>query len=373
MGKRELLLIFAFAAVGSVVYYATAPEAAPGQQGYSIAKIVDGLRREIRGNRSSAEITTTTTVPLRPGITEVRFETGNAPLTITGEDRADLLCELQAWSSGYDETEAKKYATETAIRTAEAGVSLVVGIKYPEPATQRATLIIRMPKSMAVRIQPSRGKLNIHDVASVELVEARGEAMIRGISGRVTATHRGGQLTIEAASELKLNTRGSTVVLKDIKGEAVMQVQAGELRGEWLAGPVEIESNGTRITLEDLTGTRRPIRVNASSGSVTMTGVRTDTRIDGRDTRIDVTIDQPAPVAIYNEAEEPMNVTLPAGGFQLDALATDGRLTVPEGLVDVKTAENEQRATAIVGGGGPTLTLRAKRGNITIKRKPSER
>ncbi len=169
--------------------------------------------------------------------------------------------------------------------------------------------------------------------------------MIGRISGRVTATHRGGQLAIEAASELKLNTRGSTVVLKDIKGEAVMQVQAGELRGESLAGPVEIESNGTRITLEDLTGTRRPIRVNASSGSVTMTGLRTDTRIDGRDTRIDVTIDQPAPVAIYNEAEEPMDVTLPAGGFQLDALATDGRLTVPEGLADVKTAENEQRAT----------------------------
>jgi hypothetical protein len=104
-----------------------------------------------------------------------------------------------------------------------------------------------------------------------------------------------------------------------------------------------------------------------------MTGLRTDTRIDGRDTRIVVSIDQPAPIAIYNEAEEPMDVTLPTGGFQLDALATDGRLTVPEGLADVKTADNEQRASAVIGSGGPTLTLRAKRGNITIKRKPSER
>ena len=373
MGKRELLLIFAFAAVGAVVYYATAPEAAPGQQGFSLAKIVEGLRREIRGNRSSAEVTSTTAIPLKPGITEVRFETGNAPLTITGEDRGDLLCELQAWSSGYDETEAKKYATETALRTTEAGVSLVIGIKYPEPATQRATLVVRMPKSMAVRIQPSRSKLEIHDVASVELVEARGEARVSRISGRVTATHRGGALAIEAASAVKLNTRGSTVVLKDIKGEVTMQVQAGELRGQSLAGPVEIESNGTLITLDDLTTTRRPIRVNAVSGSVTMTGVRTDTRIDGRDTRIDVTIDQPAPVAIYNEGEEPMNVTLPGGGFQLDALATDGRLTVPDGLAAVKTVENEQRGSATVGGGGPTLTLRAKRGNITIKAKPPAR
>ena len=35
--------------------------------------------------------------------------------------------------------------------------------------------------------------------------------------------------------------------------------------------------------LEDLTTTRRPIRINAIGGSVTLGGVRTDTRIDGRD------------------------------------------------------------------------------------------
>ncbi len=369
MGKRELLLICAFVTVGAVVYYATAPASAPGQQGFSIARAAEALRREIRGNRSSAEVTTTTAIPLKPGTSEVRFETGNAPITITGEDRADLLCELQAWSSGYDETEAKKYAAETALKTTEAGVSLVVSIKYPEPATQRATLVVRMPKSMAVRIQPSRGKLEIHDVASLELVEARGQAIIGRVTGRVTATHRGGVLTIEGASALKLNTRGSTVVVKDIKGEAVIQVQAGELRGQSLSGPVEIESNGTRITLDDLAATRRPIRVNAMGGSVTMAGLRTDTRIDGRDTRIDVTLDQPVPLAIYNEQEEPMDVTLPAAGFQLDALAIDGRLTVPPGFPDVKSTENEQRASGTIGAGGPTVTLRSSRGNITIKKK----
>ena len=97
-----------------------------------------------------------------------------------------------------------------------------------------------------------------------------------------------------------------------------------------------------------------------------MAGLRSEARIDGRDTRIDVTIEQPAAVAIYNEQEEPMEVTLPAGGFQLDALAIDGSLTVPPGLPEVKTTENEQRATGAVGGGGPTVTLRSSRGNITI-------
>ena len=221
---------------------------------------------------------------------------------------------------------------------------------------------------MAVRVQPSRGKIDISDVASVELVEARGQATVRRVDGRVTVTHRGGALTVETVSGLKLNTRGSTIVLKDVKGEALMQVQAGELRGQWLSGPIEIESNGTRITLDDLTKTRRPIRINATGGSVTLAGVESDTRIDGRDTRIDVTVAKPVPIAIYNEAEESMDVTLPDAGVQLDALATDGRLTVPEGLLEVKIHDDEQRASGAINGGGPTITLRASHGNITVKK-----
>ena len=179
MGKRELLLICGFAVVGALVYYATAPAAAPGQQGFSIGRVVEEMRREIRGNRSSAEISTTTAIPVKPGVTELRFETGSAGLTISGEDRADVLCELKVWSSGYDETEAKKYANETALKSTEAGISLVISIKYPEPATQRASLVVRMPKAMSVRVQPSRAKLEISEVASVELVEARGQATLR--------------------------------------------------------------------------------------------------------------------------------------------------------------------------------------------------
>ena len=367
MGKRELLLIVAFVTVGAAVYYATAPAAAPGQQGFSLSRIVDHLRREVRGNRSSAEVSSTTAIPLSRGVTEVRFETGSAPLTISGEDRADVLCELQVWSSGYDEAEARKYAGETALKTSEAGVSLVIGIKYPEPATQRGSLIVRMPKSFAVRVQPSRGKIEIGDVSSVELVEARGQATVRRVGGRVAVTHRGGTLTIEDVASIKLNSRGSAVVLKNITGDATLQVQAGELRAESLAGPIDVESNGTRLKFDDLTWTRKPIKINAVGGSVSLGGLRTETRIDGRDARIEVAVAEPAPISIYNEADEPMDVTLPPAGFRLDALATDGRLTVGPGMPEVKTSENEQRSTGIVGGGGPTITLRASRGNVTIK------
>ena len=367
MGKRELLLIFGFVLLGTIAYYATAPAPVPGQQGFSVSRFLDGIKREVHGNRSSAEVTTTSTVALTPAISEIRFETGNAPLTISGEDRTDLECELHVWSSGFDETEARKYASETTLKTTEAGVSMLIGVRYPEPASQRASLVVRMPKALAVRIQSSRGQVEVSDVGSVELTEARGQVSIHDIAGRVTASHRGGKLTVESVAALKLNTRGSTIALNEIRGEAILQLQAGELKGDGITGPLEIESNGTRIVLEDLEAMRTPIRVNATGGSVTMRGLQTEARIDGRDTRIEVEIEKAVPISIYNEAEERTEVTLPETGFKLDALSTDGRLEVPETLAEVKSLDNEHRATAVVGGGGPTITIRSAHGSITVR------
>src|SRR3954471_13042130 len=137
MGKRELLLIVGFVVFGAAVYSVTAPAPAPGQQGFSISQLLDHVRRNIRGNRSSAEVTNTTTLTLAPGVSEIRFEIGNAPLTVIGEDREDISCELGVWSNGFDEAEARSRATQTTLKTLEGGSSLVVGITYPEPGQQK--------------------------------------------------------------------------------------------------------------------------------------------------------------------------------------------------------------------------------------------
>jgi hypothetical protein len=367
MGKRELLLIASFVVIGIAVYYVTAPAAAPGDQGISVSRIIEHIRREVQGNRSSAEVSTSKVVPVTPELAELRFDLGSAPLTVTGEDRTDIVFDLIVWSNGYDETEARKYATETVLKTSEAGTSLSVEIEYPEPAQQRATLVARVPRRLAVRVLPSRGKILISDVAAAEIVEARGQVTVARIDGRVAATHRGGKLEVQSVGSLKLNARGSVTTLKDIKGDVTLQLQAGELNGAGLGGPIEVDSNGTRITLEDLSATRKPIRINAANGTVVLAGVRADTRIEGRDTRVEVSLDRPAPIAIYAEGDEPLNVTLPQGGFDLDALVTNANLTVPDGLPEVKSTGNERRINGPVYGGGPTITLRATRGNIVLR------
>jgi hypothetical protein len=373
MGKRELLLIAGFVLAGVMVYYATVPAGEPGSSDFSISKLLAEVRREMRGNPASAELKTSTTTPLRSGTTELRLETGT-PLTIVGEKRDDVVFDLNVWSNGPDEAEAKRFASETHLKIAESGSALIVGMEYPEPGQQRASLAIRVPKSLTIRIQPTRSKLDISDVESVELVESRGPVTLRRVTGKAIVSHRGGMLTLESLSSLKLNARGSSVVtIKDLKGDAVMQLQAGELRGTGIIGPLDVESNGTRIFLEDLGTTRKPIKLSTVGGSITLAGLATETRIDARDTRVDVTIEKPAPIAIYTEGDQPATITLPAGGVSVDALAMNSKLFLPDGLLEIKSTEHEQRASGAVDGGGPTITLRSSRGNITIKtKKPSD-
>lgn len=374
MGKRELLLIAGFVILGSAIYWATAPPPAPGQRGFSLASLVSEIRREIRGNPFSAEVKTTTTLERKADLNELRFEfkTGSTPLTVIGETRDDISCELSVWSNGPDEAEAKRFASETKLRVSDLGSSMVLSIDYPQPGEQRASLSVRMPSALAVRVQPSRGRITITNAAAVELAEARGQVLVNQIKDRVAITHRGGELKVEGAGSLKLSTRGSTVQVRDINGESVLQTSAGEVRAWGLLGSIDLESNNSRIVFEDLTKSRKPIRVNAIGGEVTLTGVSSDTRVDGRKTRINVALAQPVPLAIYNDDEEPIRLTLPAaGGLQLDALATDASITLPDGLLDVKASGTEQRASGAVRGGGPTVTLRSSRGNIVISSQSS--
>ena len=90
-------------------------------------------------------------------------------------------------------------------------------------------------------------------------------------------------------------------------------------------------------------------------------------RVDARDTKLEIVIDKPAPVEIYAEGDPPITITVPDAGFDLEAVAIESRLVVPDGVAEVKTIGNEQRARAAVGGGGPKITLRSSHGDITIR------
>jgi hypothetical protein len=369
MGKRELMLIAGFVLFGTLVYQFTKTEAAPGQRRFSFTRLVDAVRREVRGRPARAELVSTSTQPLKPTISELRINIQQARINIIGEERTDIASELTATSDGVDEAEAQSLVKEVKLVLDAAADTVAATIRFPDPGTQRATLVLRVPSHLRVRVEPNNGRLEIQHVASAEVMNSRGETVVKDIVDRLSIIHRGGDLTIEDVGSLRLETRGSDIKLARVRGDANLRLQAGDLRAEAIAGPLEIDSNDCDVMLEKLGDIKGVMRVNAVSGQISIRDLRSEARIDGRGAEIDVRLDRPTTLSIYN-SNEPIELTLPAGGIEIDAVATDGQITLAPGLQSqVKVSgepDKDQTATGKVNGGGPTITVRATRGDIRL-------
>jgi len=372
MGKRELVLIGVFIVLGICVYQVTAPPPPPGSEGASLSSILRRMKRGVQGARESATADSQATAAVDAAMRVVRINIGrSSDLTNTGEDRADIAAEMHVTARGYDQGEAKATANASTLKLERAGDALVVALddsaaqRLPRNGILQMVIVLKVPKRLSLRVEPHAGRLVVSQLASAEIMGSRGETRLTGLAGHVVLTHSGGALEIANVGSLKLNSRNSRGTVKQVSGPTTVDAVRGELTFTEVLGPLEIETRNTEVTIDGTKELKPPLHVNSTDGEIRIQGLRTEARLDGRNTAFDVSLAAPAPVTIYTSGE--IRVTAPPGGYTLDAIATEGRLTLEDG--DLKPSEGpDQRAAGPVRGGGPTLTLRATRGSIIVKK-----
>jgi hypothetical protein len=371
MGKRELVLIAVFVVLGICVYQLTAPPPPPGSEGASLSGILRRMKRGVQGARESATVDSQVTAAVDATVRQLRINFGRSnDLTVTGEDRADIVAEMHATARGYDQNEAKAVAGAITLKIERTGDAVVVALDNSgarnlprNSGTSQIVIVLKVPKRLALRVEPHTGRLVVSQLASAEIMGSRGETRLTGFAGRVVLTHSSGELEIANVASLKLNSRNSRGTIKQVNGTATVDAAGGDLSFAEITGPLEIEARNTELTLDGTKELKPPLRMNTTGGEIRIRGLRTEARVDGRNTTIDVTLAAPAPVTIYNTGE--IRVTAPPGGYTLDAVANEGRLTLEDG--ELKPSEGpDPRASGPVRGGGPTLTLRSTRGSITV-------
>jgi hypothetical protein len=375
MGKRELVLIALFAVVGIVVYQFTAPPPPPGSEEVSVGGIFQRMKRQVQGPREMATAESKEVVPVAAGVRLLRisFAYGN-DLTIVGSDRTDISLESNITGRGYDKTEAMSVA-EAAKLKIESTSDAIAMTAAPNVAGRRngprafvseASYTINVPKRLAVRLEPHNGKLTIRDVAAAEIMGSRGPTTLSNIDGPIVLSQTGSHLEIDGAGSLKLTSRNANGVVKRVSGTVTMDATGAEMRVENLIGPLDIEARNAEITVDAAKLAKAPFRFNATGGRVRIEHLKTESRIDGRNTDIDVGLSGAAPITIYSTGET-IIVTPPPNGYALDAVATEGSLTIEDGEFKVPV-DGEQRVSGNVRGGGPALTLRANRGDIRVRK-----
>lgn len=371
MGKRELVLIAVFVVLGVCVYQLTAPPPPPGSEGVSVSGIFRNMKRGIQGARESATADSAQTAPVDAAVRELRVNvTRQSDVTVAGEDRQDVSAEFHVTARGFDQAEAKAAANATKLKVEHVGDALVVSLdnsavrSLPRNANVgQMVILLKVPRRLAVRVEPHSGRLVVSKVAAAEIMGSRGETRLSDLSGRLILTHSNGELEIDGVPSLKLNARNSRGTVKHVTGSMTLDGIGGELALSDITGPLEIEARNSELRLDGLKTLKGPLRINSTGGELRVQGLQTEARIDGRNTDIEAALAAPAPVTIYNVGA--IRVAAPPGGYTLDAAATEGRITTEDGAIKASDG-NDQRAAGPVRGGGPTLTLRTTRGSITI-------
>jgi len=374
MGKRELLLIFCFFIVGVVVYQATARPPASGERGLSLSRLIESARREIRGNRASAEATTVATHAVTPDLNELRITGQIAELEVVGEERQDVESTAHVESNGYDDAEARQYLKESKLVVDRTASSLILRMEFPRGGRQRGLLKLKVPSRLQVRLESGAGTLKVSDVAALEIAGTRGEATLRRIAGKVEISHRGGEVEIEEVGSLEFIGRAGTLKVSGVKGDTSIKMeQGGELTASRLSGGVDVEGRNCDVGLDDLSTARGPVRVNINGGSLKVRGLKADTRIDSRNAEVEVAMAAPAPLAIYSNGER-VTLSPPPGSYTLDARIIEGRVTPDDfvatmGFQSTKAGDNQEaRVFGAIKGGGPTISIRATNADFTIRK-----
>jgi len=265
MGKRELLIAAGFIVIAALTYHFTAPAPKDGERGFSLRRVFDDLRREIRSEVSQAEFTQSGTIPIGPGTHELRINAyRSVPVTIQGEERADIAYEMPVHSTGPDAASALEYAKRSVLTVDDLGVQVTVSTLFPQEGSQRGTLTLKVPSRLAIRLD-SAGRPKVRGVAGLRLARVTGEVVAEDIRGAVTGTHVSGDLTVTGAGSVNLILVSSRAKFSGIERGLTVNARSGECEIRQSRGPVVFTGTSARLSVAEHDG---PIDIDGEGGNV---------------------------------------------------------------------------------------------------------
>jgi hypothetical protein len=365
MGKRELLIAAGFIVIVAIVYQFTAPAPKEGEEGFSLRRAFEGIRREIREDSAKNAFTQQGTIPVSAAVQTIRVSTYRAiPVTIEGEDRTDIAYEMPIRSTGPDAETALTYARRSTVEVDTQGSQISVSTFFPAEGSQSGSLLLRVPARLVVRIEPG-GRPVVKGVAGVRLSRVTGEVALENIRGAVTGTHASGDLSVTGAGSIDLILISSRVRLSGIERGITANARSGECEVRDSRGPLALTANSTRVTVVAHDG---PIDIDGDGGQIKIDRPAQRVHIDIRRAAVEVALASATPTTVIT-TDAPLQLTIEGQpGIQIDAVAVSGTIHAVEFPVEPEQSERATRLRHTFGAPAAPVVLRSWRGNIVIAR-----
>jgi hypothetical protein len=365
MGKRELLLVSAFAVVGLLVYQLTMPATADSGGGFGAwwARVKSHMRQnwaEQRFERRQDQ-------PVPPGVTTLALELDRAAVTITGEARDTIGVELTGVVYGGDAQQARAMADLVAMTATTEGPVQRFKVTLPtrDELSRRPNLrvVLKVPARLGLEVRTNGGGLDVSGIASVHAAKAGGRVRFASIAGAITGEVGRGELDIDRAGSVKIETEYNQVHISHVTGTLHVSAERVDLQARDIGGAVTFETRDGSAEFEDLAG---PLSITGRGGEVRVRGKHGPIEAKTDRTTLNFVPREAVPITATVERDD-IDLTLPPGGVFLDATVTDGDVRVPEGLITVTRTGEQVSANGPVRGGGPRVVLKVTRGNVTIR------
>ena len=366
MGKRELLIIIIFVAIGTVAYQFTAPPAT-GDRGFSFSKIFSEARREMRGNPGNGKYVHKASIPVPAGVREIRLIAVSEGVKILGDSKGDTVdYEFTVNSNGPDDATALGYAKESVLERDDLGDSMVFRAVYPKPASQRSTITMHVPSRVAVRVESSLGA-DISGVAAVHLEAMRSTVTLSKVAGSVTGAQQDGDFSINEAGSVKLRLIRSKSKITKVKGGLTLDLRDTDSDITESAGTIEVDEVRSDLSISDHKGA---ITVRGNDGGITILRPTAETRVDVRRAEVELLVDRAVPMTIITSDESLRLILAGTPAFSLDAAASDAAIQATEFDLKPEVVEADAKLLHQFGGKSDVrITLRNTRGDVILRKK----
>ena len=365
MGKRELLLISAFAVVGLLVYQLTMP--ATANTGGGFAAWWARVRSHVQDQWVERRYERKEDVPVPATVTRVSIELDRGSLTVIGEARDTVGVELSGVVFAGDEQVARTLEQQITAGLTTDGPVIKIAPTLPKrdelARRPRVQLTLRVPARLGIDVRLGGGELDVTDVASVHVAKASGRMRFATIAGAVTGELGPGDVDIERAGSVAIETQRCQVRIANVAGTLEAEARRGDFRARGIGGAVHLESHDIEGELEDLAGS---LKLTGSGGEVRVRDARGPITADTERTTLKLTPGTAVPITATTDHDS-IELTLPSGGIVLEAQASHGDIRAPEGLLTIERDGEDTKASGTVRGGGPRVVLKTSRGDITVR------
>lgn len=361
MGKRELLLVFVFVILGTVLYQATAPPPPEGSRGFSFMEMFRAARSGMGERNARRAETRTAEFEVPANVNTLDLGSFQGRLLITGSGRATAAASLEATLYGVDEADLDQQAETLQLTSDVTDGALVLGTAWRDiGARPDYALTLRIPSALRVRVG-GRGTVDVSGTAGIDLVDYRGDVIARRLTGPVKGTHRDGRADFDAGATLDFETSRGTV-RANAPASTTLKATMSDIEVMDAAGPVTLDQ--TRCTIEILRAAGS-VLVRGTGGTLKLRDVRAPVEIDAERLTVSTTMATAVPMRIHVRQDD-VDVMLPEQGVTLEVSADRGQLRVPTAL-PVTEDGGLRRAGGPVNGGGPVVSLKVERGTLTVR------